>query len=90
VKVRYFALFQAVFQCIIPALSQKDSTMKWTDTQRIAEELFDTHSDIDPKTIRFIQLRELVLALPDFNDDPNRSGERVLEAIQQAWINEIE
>ena len=64
--------------------------MKWTDTQRIAEELYDAHGDIDPKTIRFTQLRDLVMALPDFNDDPNHCGERILEAIQQAWINEAE
>lgn len=65
--------------------------MKWTDTQRIAEELFDIHGDnIDPKTIRFTHLRELILALPDFNDHPERCGEKILEAVQQAWINEAE
>ena len=64
--------------------------MKWIDSQRIADELFDNHSDIDPKTIRFTQLRDLVMALPDFNDDPDRCGERILEGIQQAWINEAE
>lgn len=64
--------------------------MKWTDTQRIAEELYDNHSDIDPQTIRFTQLRELILALPDFDDDPARCGERILEAIQQAWIEEAQ
>ena len=64
--------------------------MKWTDSQRIAEELFDNHSDIDPKTLRFTQLRDLVMALPEFNDDPDRCGERILEGIQQAWINEAE
>ncbi|KLT72564.1 hypothetical protein PL75_07610 [Neisseria arctica] len=64
--------------------------MKWTDTQRIAEELYDNHNDIDPQTIRFTQLRELVLALPDFDDDPSRCGERILEAIQQAWIEEAQ
>ncbi len=64
--------------------------MKWTDTQRIAEELYDAHGDTDPKTIRFTQLRELVMALPDFDDDPAHSGERILEAIQQAWIEEAE
>ena len=64
--------------------------MKWTDTQRIAEELFDNHSDIDPKTIRFTQLRDLIMALPDFDDNPNHCGERILEAVQQAWINEAE
>jgi FeS assembly protein IscX len=64
--------------------------MKWTDTQRIAEELYDNHPDIDPTTIRFTQLRELILALPDFDDDPARSGEKILEAVQQAWIDEAE
>lgn len=69
---------------------QRSKRMKWTDSQRIAEELYDAHPDIDPKTIRFTTLRELILALPDFDDDPARSGERILEAVQQAWINEID
>ena len=64
--------------------------MKWTDTQRIAEELFDRHPEIDPKTVRFIQLRQLILDLPEFDDDPQRCGERILEAVQQAWIDEAE
>ena len=64
--------------------------MKWTDTQRIAEELFDAHSTLDPQTIRFTQLRDLIMALPDFDDDPAHCGERILEAVQQAWINEAE
>ena len=64
--------------------------MKWTDTQRITEELFDRHPDIDPKTVRFIQLRQLILDLPEFDDDPQRCGERILEAVQQAWIDETE
>lgn len=64
--------------------------MKWTDTQRIAEDLADGHPDIDPKTVRFTQLRDLILALPDFEDVSEHCGERVLEAIQQAWINETE
>ncbi|OAM30204.1 Fe-S assembly protein IscX [Eikenella sp. NML03-A-027] len=64
--------------------------MKWTDTQRIAEELFDRHPDIDPKTVRFTQLRQLILDLPEFDDDPQRCGERILEAVQQAWIDEVE
>lgn len=62
--------------------------MKWTDSQRIAEELYDAYPDIDPQTIRFTQLRDLILALPDFDDDPARCGERILEAVQQAWIEE--
>ena len=63
-------------------------TMKWTDTQRIAEELSDRHPDIDPKPVRFTQLRQLILDLPGFSDDPQRCGERILEAVQQAWIDE--
>ena len=64
--------------------------MKWTDTQRIAEELFDRHPEIDPKTVRFTQLRQLILDLPEFDDDPQRSGERNHEAVQLAWIDEAE
>lgn len=64
--------------------------MKWTDTQCIAEELFDRHPDIDPKTVRFTQLRQLILDLSEFDDDPQRCGERILEAVQQAWIDEAE
>ena len=64
--------------------------MKWTDTQRIAEELFDRQPEIDPKTVRFTQLRQLILDLPEFDDDPQRCGERILEAVQQAWIDEAE
>jgi FeS assembly protein IscX len=64
--------------------------MKWTDTQQIAEDLYDKHPDIDPKTIRFTDLHKWVMELPGFDDDPNRSGEKILEAIQAAWIEEAE
>ncbi len=64
--------------------------MKWTDSQRIAEALFDKHPDIDPKTIRFIDLMEWVMAIEDFDDDPKHCGEKILEAIQLAWIEEAE
>ena len=64
--------------------------MKWTDTQRIAEDLYDNHPEINPKTVRFTQLRDLIMALPDFDDDASRCGEKVLEAVQMAWINEAE
>lgn len=62
--------------------------MKWTDINYIAEELADCYQNIDPASIRFTQLRELILALPNFDDKPEHCGERVLEAIQQAWIDE--
>ncbi|MFC3146615.1 Fe-S cluster assembly protein IscX [Piscinibacterium candidicorallinum] len=63
--------------------------MKWTDIQDIAIALTEAHPDIDPKTIRFTDLHRWVMALPGFDDDANRSGEKILEAIQQAWIDEV-
>ncbi len=64
--------------------------MKWVDTYEIAEALADAHPDVDPRTVRFVALREWVLALPGFNDDPARCGEKILEAIQMAWIDEAD
>ena len=64
--------------------------LKWTDTQEIAIALADAHSDVDPKTIRFTDLHGWVCALPGFSDDPARSGEKILEAIQMAWIDEAD
>ena len=64
--------------------------MKWTDSLDIAIELDETHPEVDPLAINFVDLRLWVLALPEFDDDPEHSGERILEAIQQAWIEERE
>ncbi len=64
-------------------------SLKWTDTLEIAFALCDAHPDIDSLTVRFTDLREWVLALPEFSDDPARCGEKVLEAIQMAWIDEV-
>ncbi|SOZ15810.1 Fe-S cluster assembly putative chaperon or iron donor protein [Cupriavidus taiwanensis] len=64
--------------------------MKWTDTYAIAEALYDKYPDIDPAGVRFTDLRRWVLELDGFADDPARSGEKILEAIQQAWIEEAE
>jgi FeS assembly protein IscX len=63
--------------------------MKWVDTYEIAAALADAHPDADPATLRFTQLREWVMALPGFDDAPDRSGEKILEAIQAAWIDEL-
>ncbi len=65
-------------------------TLKWTDTLEIAIQLSDAHPDIDPKTIRFTDLHAWVMALPAFDDEAERSGEKILEAIQAAWIEEVE
>ncbi len=64
--------------------------LKWTDSLDIAIELDDAHPDQDPRQLNFVQLREWVLALPEFDDLPEHCGERVLEAIQMAWIEERE
>ena len=62
--------------------------MKWTDSQRIAEALYDAYPEVNPQTVRFTDLMEWVIALKEFDDDPARCGERILEAIQLAWIDE--
>ena len=64
--------------------------MKWTDIQDIAIALSDAHPDIDPNGVRFTELYEWVQQLPGFDDDPKRCGEKILEAIQQAWIEDVE
>jgi FeS assembly protein IscX len=64
--------------------------MKWTDSLDIAIELAEAHPEIDPRTIRFTDLHNWVMELPDFDDDPNHSGEKILEAIQMAWIDEAQ
>lgn len=62
--------------------------MKWTDTLDIALELIDAHPDVDPQYIRFTDLHKWVCALPGFKDDPEKSNEKILEAIQMTWIEE--
>ncbi|HEY4997924.1 MAG TPA: Fe-S cluster assembly protein IscX [Usitatibacter sp.] len=64
--------------------------MKWVDTREIAIALADRFPDTDPATVRFTQLREWVMELDGFDDDPNHSGEKILEAIQAAWIEEAD
>lgn len=64
--------------------------MKWTDTLRIAEALHDSHPEVDPLTVRFTDLHRWVCALEAFDDDPAHSGEKILEAIQMAWIDEAD
>ncbi len=63
--------------------------MQWTDVADIAIELSDARANVDPQYVNFVDLRAWVLALPDFDDDPDRCGEKILEAIQMAWIDEV-
>ena len=62
--------------------------MKWIDINDIVIELSEAHPDVDPMHINFVDLMNWVVALPDFNDDPKHCGEKLLEAIQQAWIDD--
>ena len=64
------------------------AALKWTDTLEIAIQLADANPDVDPMQVRFTALMAMVMALPEFDDVPDRCGERILEAIQQAWIDE--
>jgi len=62
--------------------------ISWTDSLEIAISLEEAHPNIDPLTINFVKLRELVMALEDFNEGNTNCGEKVLEAIQMCWIDE--
>lgn len=62
--------------------------MIWTDSLDIAIALDEAHPDFDPTFINFVDLRKKVIALKEFDDDENKSGEKILEAIQMNWIEE--
>ena len=62
--------------------------LKWTDTREIAIELSEKFPDVDPMSVRFTDLHRWVMELPDFDDQPEHSGEKILEAIQLAWMDE--
>jgi FeS assembly protein IscX len=64
--------------------------LRWIDSLEIALDLIELHEDVDPLKLHFTELREWVLALERFGDDPEHCGERVLEAIQLAWIAEMD
>lgn len=64
--------------------------MKWTDVSDIAIELAERHPEIEPRSVRFTDLHNWVVDLPGFDDDHSRGGEKVLEAIQMAWMDEAE
>ena len=66
------------------------SGLRWSDSLEIALDLIEQHDDVDPYKIHFTDLREWVLALERFDDDPAHCGERVLEAIQLAWMSEVD
>lgn len=63
--------------------------IKWVDTQVIAIQLAEQFPQIDPQYVSFPDLHQWICKLDDFDDDPQRGGERILEAIQIAWIEEV-
>lgn len=65
-------------------------SLKWVDVLEIAIQLAESKPEVDPRYLNFVNLRRWVMELPDFNDDPERAGEKVLEAIQSAWIEELD
>lgn len=64
-------------------------SLKWTDSREIAIALSEAHDDVDPRYVRFTDLHRWVCALPGFSDDPQKSNEKILEAIQMAWLDEV-
>ena len=64
-------------------------SLKWIDSLDIAIALIEQHPEQDPTLLRFTELREWVLELEEFDDDPAHSSDRILEAIQQCWIEEL-
>ena len=63
-------------------------SLRWSDSTEIAIELADLYPQYDPQQVRFTELRKMILALDNFDDDPDHCGERVLEAVMLAWIDE--
>lgn len=70
-------------------IENETDIMRWTDVIDIAIELCEQHPDVDPKFVNFVDLRNWVIALEGFDDDADRCGEKILEAIQMAWIEEV-
>lgn len=64
--------------------------MKWVDSRDIAIELSDKFPDVDPKTVRFTDLHQWILELDDFDDAPEHSNEKILEAIIMCWMDEMD
>ena len=65
-------------------------SLKWTDSLEIAIALDEAHPDADPLHVNFVDLRDWIMALEEFEDEPEHCGERILEAVQAAWIEERE
>ena len=64
--------------------------MRWVDVREIAIALAERHPGVAPLSVRFTDLHRWICELPGFSDEPNESSEKVLEAIQMAWLDEVE
>ncbi len=64
--------------------------MNWTDSLDIAIALDEAHPEVNPSIVNFVDLKQMVITLDEFGDDVNKSGEKILEAIQMNWIEEKE
>lgn len=65
-------------------------SLQWTDVLEISIQLAESKPDVDPRYVNFVDLHNWVVSLPEFADDPQRGGEKVLEAIQLAWMEEAD
>jgi FeS assembly protein IscX len=64
--------------------------LKWTDVYDLGFELAEAHPGVDPLTVKFTDLHRMVTGLPGFDDDPKKSNEKILEAVQMAWLEELD
>lgn len=64
--------------------------LNWTDSLEVAIALDEKYPDIDPQYVRFTDLHDWIMELEDFEGEPDKSGEKILEAVQMAWIEERE
>ena len=71
-------------------MPEREDAMRWNDTREIAIALYEKYPDVKPLEIRFTDLHRWVTELSEFDDDPERSNEKMLEAIQMAWLEEWE
>ncbi|MEC5321346.1 Fe-S cluster assembly protein IscX [Brenneria populi subsp. brevivirga] len=64
--------------------------LKWTDSRAIGEALYDRYPDVDPQTVRFTDMHQWICDLEEFDDLPDASSEKILEAILLVWLDEAD
>lgn len=64
--------------------------LKWQDAEEIGLRLVEAHPDVEPLSVRFTDMHKWITSLPEFKDDPAKSNEKILEAIQLAWHEEYQ